>query len=371
MTPYYNYDISLLRRTLDACLNEAYRYGYQVHYALKANVEPVILREISSRGFGADCVSGWEVQAAVENGFAPAKVVFAGVGKSDDEINYALEQDIFAFNCESLQELEVINELAKVKDKVATIALRINPDVNPDTHRYIATGQKESKFGISYTEVNEALDKLQALSNLRVAGIHFHIGSQILDMSSFAELAHRAGEISDWFFERGVAIEHLNMGGGLGVDYLEPEKNPIPDFAAYFKVFDDNLRLRPSQKVHFELGRSLVAQCCELRTKVLITKRTGGGANFIIVDAGMTELIRPALYQAHHKVVNLSAEGECRPAERYYIGGPICESSDIFARDIEFPHTERGDILAIKSVGAYGSTMASNYNMRPLAKAVF
>lgn len=370
-TPFYYYDLDLLRRTLKTATDEARKYGYHIHYAMKANVEPRILREIREAGLGADCVSGYEVKCAVKNGFAPEKIVFAGVGKSDREIEYAIEAGIFAFNCESLQELEVVNELAARQDKRVNVALRINPNVQPETHRYISTGQSESKFGISYTEVDEALGKLHSLSHIRIVGLHFHIGSQIRNMESFAELAVRVNEIAAWFASKGVELKHLNMGGGLGIDYQDPDAEPIPDFAGYFRTFHENLRVAPGQTIHFELGRSIVAQCGELITRVLYTKTTAGGANFAITDAGMTELIRPALYSAHHRIENLTAMTEGRAMGLYSIAGPICESSDVFARDIEFPESRRGDVLSIRSTGAYGSIMASNYNMRPIAPSLF
>lgn len=372
-TPFYYYDLDLLRRTLRTATEEANRYGYHIHYAMKANVERPILHEIQQAGLGADCVSGYEVRCAVENGFAPEKIVFAGVGKSDGEIEYAIEQGIFAFNCESLQELEVIDGLAKAQGRTVNVALRINPDVRPETHRYISTGQAESKFGISYTEVDEALERLNELPHIRIVGLHFHIGSQIRNLKSFAELAERVNEIARWFEERGVTLRHLNMGGGLGIDYERPDEEPIPDFAGYFRTFHDHLKVREDQTVHFELGRSIVAQCGELITRVLFTKTTASGARFAIVDAGMTELIRPALYHAHHEIENLTAraEKEARPMERYSIAGPICESSDVFAREIEFPESHRGDVLSLRSTGAYGSIMASNYNMRPIAPSFF
>lgn len=373
-TPFYYYDLELLRRTLRCATDEAARYGYHIHYALKANVEPRILREIQHAGLGADCVSGYEVRCAVENGFDPQRIVFAGVGKSDHEIEYAIRSGIFAFNCESLQELEVINTLAAAQGKTVNIALRINPNVQPETHQYISTGQSESKFGISYTEIDTALTRLHELQHIRIVGLHFHIGSQIRNLDSFAELAGRVNEIAAWFTRQGVMLQHLNMGGGLGIDYHHPDKEPIPDFATYFRTFHDNLRLTPEQTVHFELGRSIVAQCGELITRVLYTKTTAGGAHFAITDAGMTELIRPALYSAHHKIENLTAEAlgtAARPIGLYSIAGPICESSDIFARDIEFPLSQRGDVLTIRSTGAYGSIMASHYNMRPIAPSHF
>lgn len=370
-TPFYYYDLDLLRQTLNVATTEAAKYGYRIHYAMKANVEPHILQEIERAGLGADCVSGYEVQCAVENGFAPQKIVFAGVGKSDHEIEYAIKAGIFAFNCESLQELEVVNELAAKQSKVVNVALRINPNVQPETHKYISTGQSESKFGISYTEVDQALAQLHCLSHIRIVGLHFHIGSQIRKMESFAELAQRVNEIAEWFAGKGIELKHLNMGGGLGIDYQNPDAEPVPDFAGYFRTFHENLRVAPGQTVHFELGRSITAQCGELITRVLYTKTTAGGANFAITDAGMTELIRPALYSAHHKIENLSAIAEGRPMGLYSIAGPICESSDVFARDIEFPESQRGDVLAIRSTGAYGSIMASNYNMRPIAPSRF
>lgn len=370
-TPFYHYDMDLLKRTLLACRQEAERYGYSVHYAMKANVEPPILRAIASEGFGADCVSGWEVQAALENGFPASGVVFAGVGKSDSEMIYALEQDIFCFNCESLEEIQVLDSLAASLNRVARIALRLNPDIEPDTHKHISTGQSGSKFGISLDELQVALSNLGSYKNIEVVGIHFHIGSGILNFQNFIDLSHKVNEINDWFLSKGVSLKHLNMGGGLGIDYSDPDAAPISDFRGYFQAFADNLRVREGQKVHFELGRSIVCQCGELISRVLFTKTTASGEKFAILDAGMTELIRPALYSASHKIENLTSEGEDRPVERYYIAGPICESSDIFARDVEFPHSKRGDLIAIRSCGAYGSIMSSNYNLRPTAKAYF
>lgn len=370
-TPFYHYDLGLLRRTLQAAKAQAAQYGYKLHYAMKANVEPRLLEVIAKEGFGADCVSGWEVQAALDNGFANGEVVFAGVGKSDNEIIHALENDIFCFNCESLQELEVLNDLAKEKNKTARVALRINPNVEPDTHKYISTGHGESKFGIAYTEVDLALAKLAELSNIKIVGLHFHIGSQVLGLDFFEDLAKRAVEICGWFESKGLKIEHLNMGGGLGIDYYEPDANAIPDFADYFARFAKHL---PKDKtIHFELGRSIVAQCGELVTRVLYTKKTMSAANYAIVDAGMTELIRPALYGAYHKIENLTAAATkpARKADIYYIGGPICESTDVFAHEIEFPQTFRGDILTMRSAGAYGSIMSSHYNLRPTAPAYF
>lgn len=373
-TPFYYYDFALLRQTLMAAKSEGQKYGYHIHYALKANVDARILSLMASEGFGADCVSGWEVEAALKAGFDANKIVFAGVGKSDKEILFALDAGIFAFNCESLQELEVINDLAKSKSKVAQVALRINPNVEPDTHKYISTGHGQSKFGIAYTEVHQAIEKLSQLPNIKIVGLHFHIGSQVLGLDFFEDLAKKAVEIDSWFIKHGLNVKHLNMGGGLGIDYCNPDANPMADFAGYFERFAKHL---PKNKtIHFELGRALVAQCGELITRILYTKEALEGVRYAIVDAGMTELIRPALYGAQHKIVNLSAKARNSSKSEnnkhlYNIGGPICESSDIFANEIEFPVSFRGDVLSIKSVGAYGSVMSSHYNLRPLALAYY
>lgn len=365
--------MELLDRTIDACRAEAAARNYIIHYAIKANDEPEILQKIAATGLGADCVSGWEVTSAIENGFAPQKIVFAGVGKTDAEIRTALEAGIFSFNCESLEEIEVINSIARSMRCRAAIALRINPAVEPQTHKYIATGQSESKFGISYREIRQMIRKMAELEAVKVVGLHFHIGSNIINISNFEQLATKASRINDWFIAQGFDIRHLNMGGGLGINYLNPDAELIPDFASYFDAFSRNLTVREGQTVHFELGRSIVGQCGELITRVLFTKTTASGEQFLIVDAGMTELIRPALYSAKHKIENLSAQYEKRTYRptRYYIGGPICESSDIFAYDIEFPLSGRGDLLSIRSAGAYGSVMSSAYNLRPRAPKYF
>lgn len=370
-TPFYYYDMELLDSTLKSCSTHAALHGYTVHYAMKANIESRILHAIRVAGFGADCVSGWEVEAALAAGFEASQVVFAGVGKSDSEIRYALREDIFCFNCESLNEIEVLNSLAAEVGCVARIALRLNPDIEPETHKYVSTGQATSKFGIAPSELNEVLVNLPEYKNLTIIGIHFHIGSSILNLSSFEQLCHKANELNDWFLSQGIDLQHLNMGGGLGIDYDDPTGTPIPDFETFFNVFARNLRVRPTQKVHFELGRSLVGQCADLVTRVLYSKRTGSGEQFLIVDAGMTELIRPALYSTKHRIEIVSALGEDRPLQRYYVGGPICESSDIFAYDTELPLSHRGDVMSIRSVGAYGSIMSSHYNLRPSALSYF
>jgi diaminopimelate decarboxylase len=368
-TPFYYYNVEVLKQTLQLLKQEADKYGFIVHYALKANANDKVLSAIKSYGLGADCVSGNEVKKAVESGFKPEHIVFAGVGKSDAEINYALEHSIFCFNCESLQELEVINELATVKNKTARIALRINPNVNANTHKYITTGLEENKFGINIWELETVLDALKKFKNLQFIGLHFHIGSQITDLSSFKSLCLRINEVQTWFENHKIKIENLNVGGGLGVNYHEPDTYLIPDFPAYFKLFHDFLELRSGQKVHFELGRAIVAQCGTLISKVLYIKK-GVSTNFAILDAGMTELMRPALYQAYHKIENVS-NGSTSSIQKYDVVGPICESSDCFGKAVSLPETQRGDIIAIRTAGAYGEVMSSAYNLRDRVKAVY
>ncbi len=367
-TPFYFYDVELLRRTLDAVTSEAGRYGYRVHYALKANFNERIVAEMHRSGIGADCVSGGEVRRAIEYGIPASEIVYAGVAKRDDEIRYGLEHDIFSFNCESRQELEVIDRIAAGMGKTARIALRINPDVDPMTHRHISTGHADSKFGISWQEVDEVIAELGELKNLEITGIHFHIGSQITTLEPFEQLCLRANTLQDWFEEKGIRLRHINVGGGLGIDYADPAAHPMPDFAAYFAVFHKHLRVRPGQTVHFELGRSLAGQCGELITRVLYNKVTSSGTCIALVDAGFTDLLRPALYGAVHRIENLtSATGH----GKYMIAGPICESTDVFARDLDLPETKRGDLLRICSAGAYGRSMSSNYNLRDFPAEVF
>lgn len=364
-TPFYYYDTQLLRDTLTCVNNEAKKYEkYIVHYAVKANANPKLLSIIRENGLGADCVSGGEIRAAIQAGFPSSKIVYAGVGKADWEINLGLEHNIFCFNVESVPELEVINELAGAKEKVASVALRINPNVGAHTHANITTGLKENKFGINLEDLDTVLDKVEALPNVKLMGLHFHIGSQILDMGDFIGLCNRVNEIQEHMYNRRIIVEHINVGGGLGIDYQHPNRQAIPDFAEYFATFHKHLKLRPQQSLHFELGRSIVAQCGSLIAKTLYVKQ-GANKQFAILDAGMTELIRPALYQAYHKIENITSEG---PVEKYDVVGPICESSDVFGKAVDLNKVKRGDLIALRSAGAYGEIMASGYNCRPLPK---
>jgi len=364
-TPFYYYDLDVLTSTLGVLKKEADISGYKVHYAVKANANPRILKIIASYGFGADCVSYNEIDAAIKAGFAPMEIVFAGVGKSDFEIQSALKAEIFCFNCESIPEMEVINHFAVKQNKVARIALRINPLVEAHTHKYITTGIEESKFGIHTWELDNVLKRLEDLKNLQLTGMHFHIGSQITKMSVFQSLCTHINELQDWFDSRNVDLHVVNVGGGLGIDYENPDKEP--GFSEYFNLLNEFIDLRPGQVLHLEPGRSVIGQCGSLITRVLYVKN-GSNTLFAILDAGMTDLIRPALYQAHHKIENLTSEGGLY---RYDVVGPICESSDTFAKYIELPEARRGDIFAIRSAGAYGEAMASRYNLRDLPGSVF
>ena len=340
-TPFYFYDANLLRETLDKIKEEAGKYNkFCVHYAVKANANPKILRIIRESGLGADCVSGGEIQAAIQAGFPASKIVYAGVGKTDKEINLGLDYDIFCFNVESI------------------------PDVGAHTHANITTGLAENKFGISMQDMDHIIDLALEMKNVKFVGLHFHIGSQILDMGDFVALCNRVNELQEKLYARQIIVEHINVGGGLGIDYAHPNRQPIPDFAEYFATYHKHLRLRPQQTLHFELGRSVVGQCGSLITKVTYVKQ-GTNKQFAIVDAGMTDLIRPALYQAYHKIENLTSE---EPVETYDVVGPICESSDVFGKAIDLNKVHRGDLIALRSAGAYGEIMASGYNCRPLPK---
>lgn len=364
VTPFYYYDLSLLRQTLEAITTAtADTPHFHVHYALKACVAPEVLRTISQHGFGADCVSGGEVEVAHQHGFNASNIVFAGVGKADWEINRALELDIQCFNVESLPELEIINVLATAQKKVAKVAFRINPNVDARTHAKITTGLNENKFGLAIDDTIPAIRRAQALSNIEFVGLHFHIGSQITDLTPFSELCTCINELQVQLEEAGITVPTLNVGGGLGVNYEQPDADAIPNFAAYFTIFKQELQLREGQSVHFELGRSIVAQCGSLISRVLYVKE-GQAKRFVIVDAGMTDLVRPAMYGSLHQIDNLSHPEA--PQAQFDVVGPICESSDVFASDYELPTPKRGDLLAFRSAGAYGEIMASQYNCRRL-----
>lgn len=364
-TPFYYYDTDMLKETLSVVSGEASNRGFQVHYAVKANFNPVIMRIIAGYGFGADCVSGNEVEHAVACGFKAGEIVFAGVGKSDREIEKALNTGIRCFNVESAAELEVISELAGRLGKVASVALRINPNVEAHTLRHITTGTEENKFGIRMADLEKVTELLRELENIHYKGIHFHIGSQITDLSVYRNLCKRINELWKWLSDRNMEPEDINVGGGLGVSYDNPDR--FPQFAEYFETIRNNLDKRIESTISFELGRSLTANCGSLISRVLYVK-PGASETFVILDAGMTELLRPALYHASHRIENLTSDGR---EKRYTVVGPVCETTDTFGKHIPLPETRRGDLLAIRSAGAYGEVMASRYNMRSLRPAVF
>ena len=365
-TPFYYYDVNVLRETLSCINKEAGKYNnFCVHYAVKANANHKILTIIRENGLGADCVSGGEIRAAVKAGFPTNKIVYAGVGKTDWEINLGLDYDIFCFNVESVPELEIINELAAAKGKVARVAFRINPNVCAHTHANITTGLAENKFGISMEDMDRVIDMAETLPNVKFVGLHFHIGSQIVDMGDFVALCNRVNELQEKLYARQIIVEHINVGGGLGIDYSHPNRQPIPNFAEYFSTYHKHLKLRPQQTLHFELGRAVVGQCGSLISKVIYVKQ-GTNKQFAILDAGMTDLIRPALYQAYHKIENITSD---EAIETYDVVGPICESSDVFGKAIDLNKVHRGDLFALRSAGAYGEIMASAYNCRTLPQA--
>jgi len=364
-TPFYYYDVNVLRETLSCINKEAGKYNnFCVHYAVKANANHKVLTIIRESGLGADCVSGGEIRAAIKAGFPTNKIVYAGVGKTDWEINLGLDYDIFCFNVESVPELEIINELAAAKGKTARVAFRINPNVGAHTHANITTGLAENKFGISMEDMDKVINMAGTLPHVKFVGLHFHIGSQILDMGDFVALCNRVNELQEKLYARQIIVEHINVGGGLGIDYAHPNRQAIPNFTEYFATYHKHLKLHPQQTLHFELGRAVVGQCGSLISKVIYVKQ-GTNKQFAILDAGMTDLIRPALYQAYHKIENITSE---EPMETYDVVGPICESSDVFGKAIDLNKAHRGDLFALRSAGAYGEIMASAYNCRALPK---
>ena len=366
-TPFYYYDTALLDRTLEQVKKHGLSKGYHIHYAIKANFDRKLLGQIRKAGLGIDCVSGKEIERAIETGFRPNQIAFAGVGKTDEEIRTGLHHDIFSFNCESVEELQVLNELASEAEKTARVAIRLNPNVEAKTHKYITTGLNENKFGIHEDQLPELFDLLPTLDAVKLTGIHFHIGSQIRDLEPFRNLCRRVNDYQNVFEENGFLLKHVNLGGGYGINYAEPDHELIPDFESFFKVFDDHLEVRPGQEVHFELGRSIVGQCGSLISRVLYIKE-GKSTRSAVLDAGMTELIRPALYQSDHKVDVLTSN---LPQLTYDVVGPICESSDTFRNSVSLPELQRGDLVAIRSAGAYGEVMSSGFNLREPAATYY
>lgn len=366
-TPFYYYDRALLRDTLDEVKRQTQGLPAVIHYALKANANPEILREIVAAGMGADLVSGGEIKAAIKAGFDPQMMAFAGVGKTDWEIRLALQEGVGCFNIESVPELEVINQIAMEMDKTAPVTLRVNPDIDPHTHQYITTGTAHNKFGIALEDLPTLIERAKSMTHIHLRGLHFHIGSQITRLQPYVMLCEKINELQQQFDSAGIKFEIINVGGGLGIDYRNPDAHPMADFEQYFGIFEQHLKLSQGQQVHFELGRAIVAQCGTLFSRVLYVKHNRD-KSFVIIDAGMNDLVRPALYQAHHRVDNITSVSH--ETDIYDVVGPVCESSDTFAHDCTLPITQRGDLIAIRSVGAYGESMASTYNLRPLPQAL-
>ena len=367
-TPFYYYDLNVLKNTLEEIKSNVSGVPFKVHYAIKANANDRILSIIRESGLGVDCVSGGELNAAIKAGFDGSKIAFAGVGKTDKEISAGIDNDIFCFNVESLPEMQVINEIASNKGKTANVAIRINPNIDAHTHKYITTGLNENKFGINLPQLDDIVKATLAMPNVKLCGFHFHIGSQILEKEPFIMLCEKINELQDKYEKQGIEIKIINVGGGLGIDYNNPDSALIPDFKGYFDIFKQNLKMRHGQELHFELGRSVVAQCGSLITRVTYVK-SGTAKKFIIVDAGMSDLIRPALYQAHHKIENITSTAT--DVDVYDVVGPICESSDCFGTDETLALTKRGDMIALRSAGAYGEIMASHYNCREFPQSVY
>lgn len=365
-TPFYYYDTNLLLKTIIETKNAAELYNYNIHYAIKANANEKILKLISNFGLGADCVSGNEIKRAIDNGFSPDQIVYAGVGKTDDELEFAIKSNIFSINCESIQEIDIINQIAQSFNKKVRIALRINPNIDAKTHCNITTGLSSNKFGISINDLDFIIKNISSYPNLIIDGIHFHIGSQITQLGVFAELCNMVNVVLFNLSNSGIKIRHINLGGGFGIDYMNPE-NEIPDFKTYFEIFSKNLKIQPWQSIYFEPGRSIVGQSGAIISRVLFVKENNSRKT-IILDSGFTELLRPALYNANHKIVNLTSNTS---KVLYDIAGPICETSDYFGKSVLLPETKRGDIIAILSAGAYGEVMSSQYNLRTPAEKYF
>ena len=366
-TPFYFYNTEILKNTLSS-LSKSILPNNKVHYAIKANANERLLKIIKKYSFGIDAVSYNEIRAAINCGFKSKDIVFAGVGKSDDEIINAIKNKISYFNCESLEEIKVIDGLSKILNVKTNVSIRINPNIKTNTHKNIQTGSSDDKFGIDVNSISDILTSINRLNNISIVGIHFHIGSQIRSHDSFLKLSVIANDLNNFFYERNYDIKIINVGGGLSIDYDNPLENIYPEFKSFFNIYNDNIKLRKNQNIHFELGRSIVGQCGFLISRVLFEKESFNN-HFIILDSGMNNLIRPALYNASHKIINISSSKSS--IKNYNIVGPLCESSDTFAENYPIIESKRGDMISICSAGAYGESMSSNYNLREDIKSYF
>ena len=358
-TPCYIYSHQTLIRHFHAFDQAFNAIPHIVAFAMKSNSNLTVLRLLAKEGSGADIVSGGELFRALAAGMAPNKIVFAGVGKSKEEIQYALESDILMFNVESPGELQQINEVAGSMGLRAKVALRINPDIDPQTHPYISTGLKKSKFGIGADRALEEFDAAGNLPHIEVVGVHSHIGSQLTQVTPFVDALKKAIALIQTLQAKGVNIQYLNIGGGLGITYSD-ETPPHPKQLA--EAISPLLQ-SVSCKIIMEPGRSIVGNAGILVTKVLYNKE-GADKHFVIVDAAMNDLLRPSLYDAHHDIQPVILT-ESSVVDTVDVVGPICESGDFLAKDRKLPKSQPGDLLAVMSAGAYGFTMASNYNSRP------
>ena len=358
-TPFYYYDLEILEKNLLNLKNSLKPYN-KVHFSVKSNTNPRILSVIKNFNLGIDAVSANEIKHCINLGFTPRDIVFAGVGKSDEEIEYGIINNISYFNVESLQELEVIDSISKKFSKKTTVSIRINPNIKSETHKKIQTGSSDDKFGIDLNDISH-IPKLRKLENINITGLHFHIGSQIINLKPFHDLCKISNEILNYLRENDIKIKNINVGGGLGIDYEYPENNLLSNFKEFINLFNNGIRLDKNQSIHFELGRSIVGQCGFLISKILYSKKSYD-KNFLILDSGMNNLIRPALYNSKHKISNLTSKNSDHL--NYDVAGPICESSDTFAKDYRLVKSIRGDLIAIHSCGAYAESMSSNYNLR-------
>ncbi len=362
-TPLYVYSESALSDAFKAYEQAFAANQPLICYAVKANGNLSVLKHFAALGSGFDIVSGGELQRVLAAGGDAGKVIFSGVGKSRDEIKLALEVGVKCFNVESLPELDRINEVAAAMGQTAAISLRINPDVDAQTHPYISTGLKENKFGIAFVDAMGAYRHAAALPHLRIVGIDCHIGSQLIDLSPLAEALERLLVLVDQLAAEGIALQHIDIGGGVGIVYNDEAQ---PDLQAYADTVARLLAGRPQHLV-MEPGRSLVGNAGLLLTQVEFVKQ-GEGKNFVIVDAAMNDLMRPALYQAYHAIEAVEPHSDV-PAVLADVVGPICETGDFLAKERELA-VLAGDLLAVKSAGAYASSMASNYNTRTRAAEV-
>lgn len=362
-TPCYVYSRAFIEDRFRAFHGALAGHDHLICFAVKANSNLAVLSLLARLGSGFDIVSGGELERVLKAGGDPNKIVFSGVGKAREEMRMALSAGIYCFNVESEAELETLNGVAGELGKQAAVALRVNPDVDPATHPYIATGLKHNKFGIDITRAEAAYQRVRSLPNLRIQGIACHIGSQLTDMAPFLEALDRVLDLAGVLLDKGMALQHLDLGGGLGIRYNE-EQPPEP--GDYVHAILNQLQKQDTRFRHlrliFEPGRAIVGNAGLLLTRVMFLK-LGEERNFAVVDAAMNDLLRPALYEAWHDITPVAVDSP-RTLRTYDVVGPVCESGDFLGRDRELG-IDAGDLLAVISAGAYGSTMGSNYNTRP------